>query len=650
MFFPWVKKRATALECSAGITSAQVPGFKKKSLSLPFLCMDATHQAKCGQSHKDRDEVPCRAPVACGCLPLYCPFTVAQSIRARDWCAHIYHTRRYAMETEKPADAFWDRLADEHVFCLLRHLGAGDLMRVSMVDRRFRCIALDECLWKALYIAAFPPCPTRCLATAGESVVGVDIAAIVNAGMDRMLDPTWAATECVIELPLAVRALGDMDSVPLATCPHHWPDVLYARGYRWAYAVAMVDSPRLFGPHLDGSPACLVGRSQGWRGDLTKWPCGPMGHGFATVDSMNPCSWKRQWDPVRLQSVSGQFSHGRPAGRVVAWCHRVQSARCNERDWCTGFYQGTMTGAGPHGVGVLIGPTKGSAGRTQFGHNRVLSVIRCGAWQDGRPVAGNRTWSVLGHREQAQAAGIGYCTGDTENSGIVRTFNGKVAFLGTVKSWEVVTGRFMSGDATVVYEGCARIALAADDDGDINNAIKNRQRTRCSTLFIRDGRVADLAGWRGAWDGGSAPQSRQDAGPPTVIMTYANGDRMHWRGNPASPAEFVFADGRRLCRPPLGWNLVAHCAPTTLSGGAEPRARTRLLIQDTPFALPAGHAALSHEYVDGVVFWPRLSTADDARLYVDFMDHMAACHGPQWVRCRAAVRLLWGLDGPAHSP
>lgn len=58
----------------------------------------------------------------------------------------------------------------------------------------------------------------------------------------------------------------------------------------------------------------------------------------------------------------------------------------------------------------------------------------------------------------------------------------------------------------------------------------------------------------------------------------------------------------------------------------------------------------SHEYINSAVFWPHLSAAADAHLYAGFMDHMGECHGPLWVRCRAAVRLLWGFDGVIDFP
>lgn len=538
---------------------------------------------------------------------------------------------------ERIANAVWDLLADEHVFYVLRHLRADDLMRVSAVNWRLRHIAFDERLWKALYTVAFPPCPTRCLATVGESVAGVCMFDAVDKGIEHMLDPAWAATGCAVELPQSVCALGDTD-VPSSTCPHHWPDVISARGYRWAYAVAAVDRPRLFGPHLDGSPACLVGRSQAYRGDLKPWMWDPIGDGYATCDGMNLSPWERQWESIHARCISGRFSHGAPAGRVVAWCNRAdRSVKEDTRNSCVGFYQGDMTGGGPDGLGVLVGPTNGGA----------PSVIRCGPWRDGSPDTGNHAWSVVGRGQEPKVAGIGYCIRDIGTSGVARTAKGKVAFVGTVESWRPVAGRFLSNNGTVTYEGCAHTARAAVDNNSSTNG--GGQRIRRSTLFMGDGRVVGLVGWRGAWDGGPTPKSRQISGLPTITVTYPNGDRMHWHGNPALPTEFVFADGR-VCKPALGWNQAAYCAGTGRAENAKPRPRTQLLIQDTPFALPSEHPALSHEYIDSVVFWPRLSAATDARPYACFMDHMAACHGPLWARCRAAACLLWGLDSAIDFP
>lgn len=117
------------------------------------------------------------------------------------------------------------------------------------------------------------------------------------------------------------------------------------------------------------------------------------------------------------------------------------------------------------------------------------------------------------------------------------------------------------------------------------------------------------------------------------------------RAEPVTPIKFVYADGRALM-PSLGWNMVPWCQPiwSSRSGAAG----TEALLCDTPFVSnnEHHHTPQMRAYLDHLVFWPRLAGPDDAVECAAFLGHMAAHHGPAWVRYCAAVRLMLDLDGP----
>ncbi|QBZ81212.1 hypothetical protein pclt_cds_619 [Pandoravirus celtis] len=550
------------------------------------------------------------------------------------------HADRPVEQAPTDAVAVWDLLADEHAMAILSHCAPADLGRLIGVDQRLRRLALDERLWEGIYWAAFPPCEPHCIATLGASVASLDMEGLVNQALDLMFDPAETTTGCALPLPEPVSALGQFQDPAVPTCHHHWPEVIAVRGYRWAYAVATVDRPRRFGPHLDGSPPCLVGRSLSlgtlYRGDLVaKGRNAHVAHGYATADIVQvvPRDSIRD-DELVAYSPSGQWAQGKLAGRAIAW-RAVPHAGSrfmphDPRSWCIGFYQGLWMDGRPHGAGILIAPDY--AGPGPWSRCGAPSVVRCGLWDGGRFSPPARAWSVVA-RESHPNAGVGIVeTSDgTQKSGIVRTADGKVAFVGSMRPWYPATGRLMARDGSVGYEG------------DVGTSHEGRR----GRLFLSDGRTVILAGWTDKWSRGLPPEPKYNRGTPTVVVAYANGDQMRWYGNPASAVEFVYADGR-VCQPPLGWDAIGCYSPRADAAGGPAMG---LLIQDTPFAWPRGQGiAAACDLVHDLVFWPRLADPDDASLYAEFLDHMATRHGPAWVRCRAAVRLLWGLaDTPAAA-
>lgn len=543
-------------------------------------------------------------------------------------------------ETPAHGVTVWDLLADEDVLAVLTHCAPADLGRVSTVNWRLRCLALDERLWKALYDATFPVCGKFCIAHVGQSVAGLDLAALVERGLDIMLDPTETTTGCALPLPEEVAALGDNNYAVVRKCHRHWPNVVAARGYRWAYAVAAVGRPRFFGPHLDGSPPSLIGRSYSlgtiYRGDLVDIfgddeRATYAAHGYATADATCFVPRGSSIDhAIVAHGASGQWARGVLEGRAVAWCRPAQrslSPQTDYRDQCVGFYQGLWVNGCPHGSGILIGP--------DYLYPQVAchapSVVRSGAWYGGLPGHATRAWSIVS-AEGSACAGVGALATaeDAPKTGIVRTAEGVVAFVGEVGEWRPAMGRLMARDGDLTYDG----DVCAEHGGH-----KGR-------LILVDGRTIDLDEQKNDpnMDVSPEPESDHHSVPAAVVVTYPNGDRVRWRANAASPITFIYADGR-TCEPALGWDTAA----CSLAPCVDPA--VRLLLDGTPFAAAQRHALfLVHDSIKDLVFWPRTARPSDALVHALFLDHMAAHHGPRWVQCRAAVRLLWGLDDTPATP
>ncbi|AJF97677.1 F-box domain protein [Pandoravirus inopinatum] len=527
----------------------------------------------------------------------------------------------------------WNLLADEHVMAIFSWCAPADLGRLSVVDWRLRRLAFDERLWKRIYEMTFPPCGARCIATLCKSVAGLDIAALVDRGLDRLLHPTNTTEGCVLPLSDSVRKLGAIARPTLSGCHHHWPDVISVRGYRWAYAVATVHRPRFFGPHLDGSPACLVGRTlnNDHRGDLIVGERRDVyvAHGYATVDATTFLPSGTIYNTIRAQGVSGQWTRGYPDGHAVAWCGLAYDSDDDDmclRDRCVGFYQGHWAQGRPHRVGTLIGPDY-NGGRPKCGGPL---VVRHGPWHHGVPGRGTRAWSVVTQKNRP-SAGMGIADTSVAPSavGIVRAIDGRVAFIGNFSHGKPAVGLLMDRDGKVVYRGDVHTIHA----------------TRKGRLFLLDGRTVDFGEWKS--EPTKNPPSRDDRDGPRLTVTYSNGDRLHCRGVAAQLIGFVCADGRTY-RPPLGWDAAPCCLVYTES---TQDLAARLLLQNTPFALAPEHPILSaHKHIPDGVFWPRIASPDEAIAYSGFLDHMALRHGSLWLRCRTAVRLLWGLDDIPATP
>ncbi|AGO81999.1 F-box domain containing protein [Pandoravirus dulcis] len=570
--------------------------------------------------------------------------------------------RRRTGDPEPQTDGnVWALLPEEAAMAVLSYCEPADLGRLSAVDWRLRRLAIDERLWKGIYETAFPPCGSRCIAALGASVAGLDIAALVNRGMDIMFDASKTTAGCALPLPEPVVRLGCPWGFrsPSEQCQHHWPDVIAARGYRWAYAVAIVSRPRFFGPHLDGSAPCLVGRSV-WcgathRGDLADTRFNALGaHGYGTANhgQFLPSSHTTDYT-IKARAISGHWSHGVADGRAVAWCALMggvhDTSRIEPRDQCVGFYQGDWCQGMPHGSGVLIAPDHDYPIRKCGGP----SVVRCGPWRLGSAHVGNRAWGVVASEDRPNA-GVGITGTDPSRLDIVRTADGRVAFLGDVRMWMPHSGQLMGRDGSVLYDG-----IVCTDKYD--------SESKGQAIFP-DGRAAHLDMESYKLDGGVPIQRKthgrapitykfyngvmtavkSDLGDPVISIAYPNGDRMNWYGGRrerATPVKFIYADGRALM-PPLGWNMVSWCHPPRSS--CSDAVGAEALLCDTPFASNDNYRNVLQirAYLDHLVFWPRLAGPDDAAGCAAFLDHMAAHHGPSWVRCRAAVRLMLDLDGP----
>ncbi|AGO85088.1 F-box domain containing protein [Pandoravirus salinus] len=511
----------------------------------------------------------------------------------------------------------WASLPDEIALTILAWCSAADLGRLSTVDRRLRRLALDESLWKAIYERAFPPCldddSTVCLYRLGLGIDTMAICREVDGALDRLLDPDVPTAGPEPDLSSLLWALGSVGN-RAAQCPHWWPTIFIVRGYRWAFAVAATEVPRFFGPHIDASPATLVGRvtlrwGKRYRGDLerSRRRFKPHGHGIVKMTVGNGADGSDQ-----VEWVAARWEHGAYTDEVAASYvgHAYPTLRAFPSDARAGF------GCGRRGSRTFIhnGAPSGSVGR------HTASVVRSGPWRHGLPMPGGRMWTTVGDTfAPSSAAGIGCVfSKDAHGRGIVRDKDGRAVFVGDiVNGHDLVRGQLFSGTGAVLY------------DGDIPKALRPTGQGR---IRLADGRVLYVA---------MDPENRQtgDYRPrgPTIIAVYPNGDRATYYGDPPQIATFARADGR-VDDPPAGWNMIIHVTEVTTPDSVQ---ALWPLLQNTVLRVSNMDDILRwRDAITDGLFWPRSLSASDRTESLAFLDYMAARHGARWARCRAAVRVL----------
>ncbi|AJF97431.1 F-box domain protein [Pandoravirus inopinatum] len=519
-------------------------------------------------------------------------------------------------------------LPEEILMAILALCGPRDLCHLSAVGPVLRRLALDERLWKPHYKRAVARCygmPEQCLARGGDQLGKVDLFACVIAAADRLLDTGTRMIDTDGLIPRVVRRL--CRDVPQQSCRHHWPSVIHARGYRWAYAVATVKQPRWFGPHLDGSPAGLVGRVErdGFLccGDFVRIRGKYKPHGYATCDGMShKCSCGLTRSIIR--KVSGRWTHGVPTGPVVGWMplqkKKADYWRTGSACVCRGWYESYVTytddralflqaGYGPHGLegpGVVIGS----------------KAMRACQWVRGQP-----TDVVTLYKSLAEEV----CTDGRPGSRVRGTLrvHGLLGFHGTIKSKSTAhEGDFLGPDGNVLFRG---------DLG-----------TGKGRIYADNGLVLKCDAWDRDWH---PDQDRPGPGKASISVYYANGDKAVWACAGRQPVLTRFVAGGVSYEPTLGWHVVTlPDVNTAKSTDHCDRQRRRTLVLDDGRIWSSSWRLEQIQWPDKVidldlVFWPRINSTRFVDQVLQFVDHMIANHRAEpWTRCRKAVCAFYGLD------
>nr|UMO80033.1 F-box domain containing protein [Pandoravirus aubagnensis] len=546
--------------------------------------------------------------------------------------------------------ASWSSLPDEIGLEMMRWCSARDLGNMSLVDHRCRRVALDESLWEALYTRAFPPCPIVCGGTScisgngddgdnhdnkgaddwdwqassplcmmrlGEALTQYDIAAVVARELDRLADPTSVVDGIMPRLPAALCAAANMGH-RIDACPHHWPSIIAARGYRWALAVACVDQPRLFGPHLDGSPTQLIGcmtletmmGKERYRGDLMQRGTvdgravdsddkAYHGHNATDYRGRNKATQstlvrhgyghvRYRWaqHPGVMHWIAGRWVDGDRSGIGFGYGHK---------GFCQ--YSGVGTWAANAAVSIRYGPDS-----VECGHHSLCSIsVRSPRVRSWRVLQGQYglTQAAVGNR----AGGDGDGDGDgadfgSKANGIVRGVDGTVLFQGRV-GVTPEDGRLFSRSGTLLYKGA--LTTARTDTSGI--------------VYVGDGRTMKINLRRGA-----------------LTVHYTNGDCATWDRATMRLVSFEWADGSTV-QAPHGWDIVFGPVHALIAPAA---------IQDTVLRFTSWPDIQSNcNAIASARFWPRAGPSTAPTVGMGFLDSMARRHGPVWAQCRDAVSILY---------
>ncbi|AGO84831.1 F-box domain containing protein [Pandoravirus salinus] len=519
-------------------------------------------------------------------------------------------------------------LPNEILAIIMGMCAPRNLCRLAAVSSALRRLALDERLWKLHYKRAVGRCygvPGGCLARGGNQLGDVDPFACIIATADRLLD----IKSPIVDASDPYRAMRHLcRSVPQQSCRHHWPSVIRARGYRWAYAVAKVKRPRWFGPHLDGSPASLVGRvERGGHlccGDFVRIRGKYKPHGYATCDGMShKCDCGSTHHVVR--KVSGIWSHGVPTGPVVGWmplqkgdAYSRSGSSCLCRGWsesyvgclddCALFLHGGYGSHGLEGLGVVVGS----------------KTMRACQWVRGQP-----TDVVTIHKSSGQQA----CADGRSDSRVRGTLrvHGLLGFCGTIESEDTPReGDFFGTHGNVLFRG------------DLD-AGKGR-------IYADDGLVLKCNKWNREWR--RDRQDRGDPGKAPISVYYANGDKAVWARTGQQPVLVRFVAGGTSYEPILGWHVVMLPDASTPEAADDSRDQSqgRRLVIDQDWVWSSSACRDQIRWPDRVVdlnlvFWPRINSTRFIDDVLRFVNHMVSNHDAQlWTRCLKAVRAFYGLD------
>lgn len=237
---------------------------KEKQQSIAVLGDSETHPHKRIRGYKTRDRTSQRVGLAQkgGDSKTRRRLTAKRSRSCNDMDGR-------KLDADETADiAVWDMLPVEVIHYLLLQSDVRAALGLFFTSRRLHAVCGDERLWRQLFARDFPPCPLDrgCLWRMGQQVEQSGTSAIdfARRQLDRLLD-VESADVCMASLGQGPTGWTIDSLLETGTtcddCLHHWPSVIRARGYRWAYmsnAGHVPDTPHDIQADVAESPCGLV--------------------------------------------------------------------------------------------------------------------------------------------------------------------------------------------------------------------------------------------------------------------------------------------------------------------------------------------------------------------------------------------------------
>ena len=563
-------------------------------------------------------------------------------------------------------------LPNEVLWAIIVFCGQRDVEMLGSTSRRMQRMCRDESLWARLYDRDVPPCSGECL-----SLLGADIARspekpldYARRRLDRLLDKerqTVDDTDAVCpgarwDVSRLANAGAD-----LADCPHHWPSVLEARGYRWA-CMSMRPLPtrprrrchhgdRVVGTFRidnldDPTSGGLV-----YRGDATVVGTPPRHHynpnGMGTRTGVARQAGDVWEDRPVAVCASGRWHTGHPWGPHVGW---YRAADGPERGLTMCFHQctdepplATDIGAAADNNGDDREPSNGARLFVTLSEHMVAvgtchkpyiiqKRIRGRVWHtivdhasgDRRPIRGVGVWI-----DTDGPHGITADPSGAQGLGIVRTPSGRMAFVGRLTRGVPSSGRLLDRAGATLYDGDLTSDGAPCYEG---------------TFYLADG----VSAWSEYWPHDRGCKDPDDPAPRAseVIVTYPGGaracvgdvDRTRGRGRPPQVLWFSWegsSDADRLW-PSAMWEAVrppfAHRAARA---GPPP---VPLLVDAGLCSGSSPYFTHRDEIVEDLIFWPVPNAPDHDRPHladtIEFVERMAAAR-PRWERYVAIVAAFY---------